>query len=99
MYTQKANTLRNRSVCPSGRLHDNFWKKSPIMMKFSAQFRLNNTSVEFEDEKDWASRSWVIAKILIFSYGLLCENQPILAFVKNFFYHNQRKPQLLNTIR
>ena len=66
MYTQKANTLQNRSVCPSGRLHDNFWKESPITMKFSTQFSLKNISVEFEDENDWPSHCWVIAKIVIF---------------------------------
>ena len=40
-------------------------------MKFSIQFSLNNISAEFEDEKDWMSRSRVIAKILIFLYGFL----------------------------
>jgi hypothetical protein len=54
---------------PAIHLHDNFRKKSQIVVKFSTQFSLINISVEFEDEPDWTSPSWIIAKILIFPYG------------------------------
>ena len=61
-------------VCPSVRLHDNFWKESPIEMKFS----LNNILVEFEDENDRSRNGSVIEKILII-------DQIILFSKKNLF--------------
>jgi len=72
VYSKSEYTSRiGLYVRPSGRLHDNFRKESRIVMKFSTQFSLINISVKFEDEPDWTSPSWIIAKILIFSYAFL----------------------------
>ena len=92
VYSKSEYTTRiGQCVRPSVRLSDNFRKESQIMVKFSTQFSLINVSVEFEDEPDWMSGSWVIAKTLIFPYGLLCENGPTLAFIKDFSYHSGNK--------
>ena len=66
LCTQKVNTLSNRSVCPSGRLHDNFLTESPIVMKFYTQFCLIYISVEFEDEPQRSSISWFTAQNITF---------------------------------
>lgn len=40
---KKVSTLENRLVCPSGRLHVNFWKTHPIVTKFC--IHLNKTKL------------------------------------------------------
>ncbi len=42
-------------------------------MKFCAQNRLIDISVEFEDENDWSTPSWFIAKNVIIPVGLFHE--------------------------
>jgi hypothetical protein len=49
-------------VRPAGRIHDNSWNVSPIVVKFSTQNFLINISVEFEDENDWSRNGLVIAQ-------------------------------------
>jgi len=48
-YTIESVSVAGR---PSGRLHDNFRKETPIDLKFSAEFSRINISVEFEDGSD-----------------------------------------------
>ncbi len=69
VYSKSEYTIESVSVSvrPSGRIHDNFWKDSPIVMKFSTQHYLINISVEFEDEPNSPKIYWVSASsILIF---------------------------------
>ena len=66
MYSKSEyTTIIGQYVRPAGRLHDNFWKENPIVMKFSTQFSLINVSVEFEDGKNPSRNGWVIEKIAI----------------------------------
>ena len=52
-YTIESVSVAGRpAVRPSGRLHDNFRKETPIDLKFSAEFSRINISVEFEDGPD-----------------------------------------------
>ena len=73
------------SVRPSVRLHDNFRKESPIVMKFSTQFNLMNISVKFEDEKDPSRNGWVIEKIVIFDQTIPEEGYKDLFSKKKLF--------------
>ncbi len=54
VYSKSEYTLESVSVSgrPAVRLHDNFWRNKPIVMKFSTQYYPMNISVEFEDEHD-----------------------------------------------
>ncbi len=73
MCTQKVSTLlKSVSVSgrPSVRLSDNAPRANPIVMKFFALNRLIDISVEFEDEHDWSTPSWFIAKNVIIPVGL-----------------------------
>ncbi len=71
LCTQKVRALQNRSVCPAVRLHDKASRANPIVMKFCAQNRLIDISVEFKDENDWSTPSWFIAENVIIPVGLL----------------------------
>ena len=93
------NTRIGQRVRLSGRLHDHFRKESQIVVKFSTQFSLINISVEFEDEPDWTSPSWVIAKILIVPYGFSLGRSIYRRSCKKLFYQSRIKPHLLYTIR
>jgi hypothetical protein len=53
-------------VCPVGHVHDNSSQLHPIELKFCAQNRLINISVEFEDEKDPSRNGCVIEKTVNF---------------------------------
>ncbi len=96
VYSKREYTLE--SVSMSGRLSDNSAKAYPIVMKFCAQNRLIDISVEFEDENDWSTPSRFIAKNVIIPVGLFhgvspkknisvfqsSERYPILWSLKSF---------------
>ena len=48
-------------MCPSVRLHDNFWQNSPILKKFSTEHYPMNISIEFEDGYDSSGIDWFSA--------------------------------------
>ena len=82
--------IKKTKLRPSGRLHDNFWKESPIAMKFSTLFSPNNISVEFEGENDRSRNGWVIEKIVIIDQIIL-EGEYRDFFQKKYFPHNYLK--------
>jgi len=71
VYSKSEYTLESVSVSvrPSVRLHDNFWKNSPIVMKFSTQHYPMNISVEFEDGHDSSRIYWFLAGTTVISYS------------------------------
>ena len=89
MYSKSEYTLESVSV--SVRLHDNFWKDSPVVMKFSTQHYLINISVKFEDENNSSRIYWVTARNIIIFYSLLCKYWPIPIFANQNFCHSQNE--------
>jgi len=67
VYSKSEYTIGSVSV--PGRIHDNSSKANPIVMKFCAWNRLIDISVEFEDENDWSTPSWFMAKKCDYSCG------------------------------
>ena len=82
---------------PSVRLHDNFRKKSQIVVKFSAQFSLINISVEFEDENDPSRNSWAIEKIVIIDQTIP-EGEYRDFFQKNVFSQSDLKHGWIHSV-
>ena len=71
---------------PAGRLHDNFWKNSPIVMKFSTQHYLINISLEFEDGHDSSRIYWFSAGTTVIFPIILMEILTHSNFRKSRFH-------------
>ncbi len=79
------------AVRPSGRLHDNYWKANPIVVKFCTQHYLINISLEFEDENNSSRIYLFTARNIIIFYSLLCKYWPIPIFANQNFCHSQNE--------
>ena len=93
VYSKSEYTLESVSV--SGRLHDNFWKNSPIVMKFSTQHYLINISLEFEDEPNSPRIYWVSASSILIFYRTLCKYWSMRIFVNQSFCYSQTETSII----
>ncbi len=92
VYSKSEYTLRiGQCVRPAGRLHDNFWKANPIVVKFFTQHYLKNISLEFEDENNSSRIYWVTGRNIIIFYSLLCKYWPIPICANQNFCHSQNE--------
>ena len=74
-------------MCPSVRLHDNFRKNNPIVMKFSTLHYPMNISVEFEDEFDSSTIYWFSLGTFLLSPLVLMEMLTSFQFSKTKISH------------
>jgi hypothetical protein len=90
VYSKSEYTLESvsMSVCPSGRLHDNFLKVQSIVMKFSTHHYLINISAEFEDEPNSPRIYWVSASSILIFCRILCKYLSIKIYVNQSFCHS-----------
>ena len=65
MYSKNEHTLESIGV--SIYLHDNFWRNSPTVMKFSTPHYPMNISVEFENGYDSSRIYWFSARTTVIS--------------------------------
>ena len=78
-------------MCPSGRLHDSFWKAYPVAMKFSTQRYLINISVEFEYESNSSRIHWISGSSILIFYRIVCKYSFVRIFANQIFCETRTK--------